>query len=580
MRLAAVVVLLGAGAAGAQGFDFQRQDISVDVTGATPVLDVTLTALVKQDTGVFDFFIPPSMVQLDVAGMSLGVAPHPQQPAYLYRATLPSTATAGQTVVLHARLTGGLRCTTAPAGQPPGCFFGPGGTLLIPSTPTAAWYFVNLYETDPFEGRIAVRTAASHTALASHGAGQVEDLGDGTRRWTFELASPTEMLSLAEGDWSSVEASGPMPVKGYYPRSLNVAEPLQRAVNLAAQVLPIYTRLYGELPVHEAQLVTAPSTLPGAGMGMLGTVFFNENVFVAYPYLIEQGVAHELAHSWWGNLTEAEGDERGFMGEAFAEYSAWRALGELQGDAARTSGMRMNAVWYQYRTPAGQDVAPLSAHVARAPGYVFVTYHKGPLALRAMEEVAGVEAFTQGLKSVAHLPVGELSMAKLVAAVKAAGGADLTDEVSQWLYQAGYPTLKVAATREAGAVRWALQSTGHFSYRLPVRVRLSNGKVVEQTVAVPAGASSVTVPVESDLETIEVDPRWTLPREVLPASSGDVTFDGVVDGRDLLEVAVRVGAALPTERRVDGRYDPLFDVDGDRSIGLSDLLAVVNGATH
>ena len=58
-----------------------------------------------------------------------------------------------------------------------------------------------------------------------------------------------------------------------------------------------------------------------------------------------QGAAHETAHTWWGGLASAEGDD-GFVHEPLAEYAAWRALGALQGDAARTSGVRMNALWY------------------------------------------------------------------------------------------------------------------------------------------------------------------------------------------------------------------------------------------
>lgn len=572
-----LVLLLLASTASAQGFDFIRQDVSVDVTGSTPVIELELTVKATGAAPVFDFIAPPATLEaFDVDGMSAMPGAHPQYPQFLQRVTLPAALSAGQTAKIHARLSGAMRCM-AP-GRPAACFTGPAGTILIPASYEVAWYFVNLYEeSDPFEGQVRVRAQAAQTALAGHGAGTVEDLGDGTRRWTYSLAVPMDSLFVASGDWASVEArGGEYTVKGYFPRSLAATDRQRRAAELAAQVLPIYGRLFGDLPVREAHLITVPATFPAAGMGLLGNVFLAEYIFGdTYSYLLEQGIAHEVAHSWWGNLALGSSDERGFLSEAVAEYSAWRALGELQGDAARMSGMRMNAVWYMYRTPAGQDVAPLSAGVDRAPGYVFVTYHKGPMVLRALEEIAGAAAFTSGLKSIVD---GQASVARLVSEVQRAGGPDLSAEVNQWLRAAGFPRLKVTAAVEGSMVKWTLNSVGAFSWRLPVRARLADGRVVEQVAQVKPGLSDVTLAFDGAVETIEADPRWTLPREVKPAVATDVTLDGVVDGRDLLEVAVRLGGKLPDQRRVDGRYDPLFDVDSDFEVDVDDMSAVVTAA--
>jgi hypothetical protein len=572
-----LVVLLVASTASAQGFDFIRQDVSIDVTGSSPVIDLELTVKATRATSAFDFITPPAMLEaFDVDGASAMPVPHPQYPQFLQRVPLPVALSAGQTAKVHARLGGAMRCMVP--GRPAACFTGPAGTILIPADYDTAWYFVNLYEeADPFEGQVRVRAPSTQTALAGHGAGTVEELGDGTKRWTYSLAVPTDSLFVATGDWASVDArGGEYTVKGFFPRTSNATAREQRAADLAAQVLPIYGRLYGDLPVREAHLITVPATFPAAGMGLLGNVFLAEYIFGdTYSYLLEQGIAHEVAHSWWGNLAQGSPDERGFLSEAVAEYSAWRALGELHGDAARTSGMRMNAVWYMYRTPAGQDVAPLSAGVERAPGYVFVTYHKGPMVLRAFEELAGAAAFTSGLKSIVD---GQASVARLVFEVQRAGGPDLSGEVEQWLRAAGFPRLTVTASVDGSAVKWTLNSAGAFRWRLPVRARLADGRVLEQVVQVKPGTSDVSFSFDAAVETIEADPRWTLPREVKPAIATDVTLDGVVDGRDLLEVAVRLGGKLPDQRRVDGRYDPLFDVDSDFEVDVDDMSAVVTAA--
>ncbi len=65
-------------------------------------------------------------------------------------------------------------------------------------------------------------------------------------------------------------------------------------------------------------------------------------------------------------------------------------------------------------------------------------------------------------------------------------------------------------------------------------------------------------------------------REFAAQRLGDVTFDGAVDGADLIEAALHVGGRFPSERRVDGSYDPLFDVNHDNTNSVADLDVIVS----
>lgn len=574
---AALLLCLASAAASAQSFDFIRQDVDVDLTGSTPELVLDLTVKAVQAGGTFDFLNPPSTIaSFEVDGVAVTPAPHPQYPTFVKRATFGSLEV-GATARVRMKLSGAMQCRPTPT-SPPACFTEPAQTLLLPVSQDAAWYFVNLYaDADPFESTVTVRAPAAQTVLAGHGAGTSTDLADGTKRWSYSLAVPLDSLFLAAGDWASVEAaSAEHTVKAFFPRGMTQVAAEQRVADLGAQVLPLYDAMFGALPMREVHFITVPPSFPAAGMGLLGNVMLAEYIFGAYDYLLEQGVAHELAHSWWGNLSGGVGDEAAFMSEAFAEYSAWRALGQAKGDAVRTAGMRMNAVWYMYATPAGQDVAPLSANVTQKPGFVFVTYHKGPLVLRTLEERVGVEVFTAALKALVARGPGGTGMAELVADVKAAGGPDLTADVDQWLKHAGFPKLKVTASE--GGAHWSVACEGLCSFTLPVRVRRADGTTSEVKLPIAPGTTEHALPAGGAVETREADPRWTAVREVKPAEAGDVTLDGTIDGRDLLEVAVRLGGSLPEQRRVDGHYDPLFDVNGDLTIDSADLAAVVGAA--
>src|SRR5262245_43521262 len=111
MNRAACCALLVAGAAQAQGFDFERQDISVDLTQTPITIDLDLTARRTRPSAVFDLLLPNlTLESIDSGGMSLTVVPHPMYPQVARQVQLPSAGAAGETVRLHARLSGPLKC--------------------------------------------------------------------------------------------------------------------------------------------------------------------------------------------------------------------------------------------------------------------------------------------------------------------------------------------------------------------------------------------------------------------------------------------------------------------------------------
>ena len=557
-------------------FDFTQQDITADLTGAQPAIEVNLTAVANRSIDRFDFLIPPGTMEgFWVNGTQVQPAPHPQYPTHLWRVTFPTMAK-GQSAEFRMTYKGPLSCQipNSPLAQ---CVSSPEGTMLYPLTYEMPWYFQNFYaDADANLWTVTVRVPQGHSAIAGQGAATVTELPGGAQRWTYAAHVPTESQFIASGVFQAVQASsGDRTVKAYFTPGTVSEDRQQSSADLALALWSVYAPMYGELPIAESHLIAAPQSMPAGGMGMLGNVLLADYIFFTHTYLIDQGIAHEMAHSWWGNLSSGVFDEMGFMSEAFAEYSGWRALGALRGPAERARGMRMNAVWYMYRTPAGQDVAPLSADVAQKPGFIYVTYHKAPVVLRMLEEETGPAIFAPALRALIARGYGQTSMAALAEEVSKLGGPDLTPLIDRWLRHTGFARVKIAPRRDADGVKWQAQCEGVCPVSLPVRVRLPSGEVVSSKVNAAATRSESLVSGEQSLESIELDPEWTAVREVSCSQPSDVTLDGTIDGRDLLEVALRVGGALPTERRIDGAYDPLYDVNGDRRIDAADAATVL-----
>jgi hypothetical protein len=575
--LTSLFVLAWPAVASAQ-LDIVEQHVALDLSGTDTRIELRVVLEATGPTEVLDLLTPPLTVSsATIDGTEVVLSPHPQEPRLARRVTLPRPLSIGDRVELAIIEAGTLECRSPFNSRVIICVRNADRTVLIPAQPGNAWYLVNLYATDPFTGTISVRAPAGRAVLVTQGEGTEQiDNGDGTATWRFSYSVPTEGLAISAGALSTVSTSEGFPVRADFDdRGADPAK-ITRAVELLSELGPIYGEMFGRMPVDHLQLVSVPVGFEFGAIGLLGTIFAGDFVFGSHDYLLEQGMAHELAHTWWGNLaTAADPIQAPFFSESFAEYSAWRALGEIGGESVRTSGVRMNAVWYMYGRPEGEDVAILDTSGQRSPVFVHAIYHKGSTALRAIATLTGEELFTRALRRMLDLGYGGLSTQSLVAALAQEGAGDLREEISSWLEGTGYPKLIVRTSIEGEEAALAIELEGDFHLRLPIRVRASDGSYTETSVEVVEGSQEARVIMPKGTVALEVDPSWTGPREVRPTVIGDVSFDGVTDAFDLVEVALRQGTYFPTQRRIDGGYDPLYDVNGDRFVDERDLEAVV-----
>lgn len=565
----------------AQSVDFLDQRVVVDVAADPLHVDVSLRVRATERTTELAMFVPSiPLVSLDVEGEALETTPDQTYPDYVLWAEWPERLEEGDEVVIHMVLEGEPTCTS-PFAQGAVCTRESDETMLLPSSVAMAWTFANLFESDPFTSTVEVRAPADHLVAAGQGAPRaVVDGDDGTRTSRFVAEVPTEQLAVYTRVAASVRAEGALPVVGVAADDPELLATMEGIATTAAEVLPIHAARYGELGIDEFHLLTFSDRTAFAGMGLYGNVLlFDAILDEPYAYLREQGIAHETAHSWWGGrASAADWAEAGFFNEAFAEYSAWAALGAARGDDVRTSGARMSAVWYMLRRPDADDVAVLDPAAADTPLYVFVTYHKASVVLRTLEEAAGPDAFARALARLVARGAGGLSTHALAEDVLAESGWDPTDAIGQWLHETGFPTVTAALSADGASLSVDVQ--GAFSFGVPVRVDRADGTRDELVADVVEGANDVALPDGAAPVRVTLDPRWTLVRRARPATPADVTLDGVVDAVDLAEVALRQGTYLPEERRVDGGYDPLYDLDDDGEVGAADLDAIVEAAAQ
>ena len=583
--LAITAIVSFPGWATAQVDDFIEQHVWIDLAATPMQIEIELTLdLGETASAIHLATLALPLASVDVDGTPVGWSDSFSDPGYITDIALPSQLPAGTQTKVHMVARGELDCASLFYPGYQWCVHDSHQTILPMTSAGEAWYLSSVFAFDQFVGSLTVVAPASQDVVSVQGTEEERsDNGDGTATWVFSFDYPTDGVGLYAGDMEAVTSETGFPVTGYVP-SAHVTK-MEHAVAIAAEVLDYYNELYTPMPADHAYLVTTPNSLPFGGMGLLGTIFLNEYVFWdEYAYIVEQGVAHEFGHTWWGHMSSGN---HPFFTEAFAEYSAWRAMGHLYDDAMRTSGSRMNAVWYMYRRTGNADVAVLDPKVFNSPAYGFVIYHKGSTVLRTFEEAAGEAPFTAALRALVQSGPGHTDIDKFVSEIAASSGYDASADVEQWLLQPGFPHLEVRPAVATSATETTLAlfalTDDPFAFNLPVRLTFADGTTRNESLTVGEdGSGHVVWGLEGYPVLVEFDPRWTMVREITPgADRAYVSFDGVVDGVDLIEVALRQGSFLPDERRVDGGYDPLYDLNGDGAVDGDDLnLVLAAAASH
>lgn len=227
-----------------------------------------------------------------------------------------------------------------------------------------------------------------------------EERGDmAVERFTMRHPIPPYLFALAVGDLVSAELG---------PRSRVWAEPsvIERAAHEFAGVDAMLTAseaLFGPYDWDRFDILTMPSSFPYGGMENPCLTFLTPTLLAGDRSLVNV-VAHELAHSWTGNLVSNADAEHFWLNEGFTVFAERRILEALNG--ADTAGLHA-AIGLQGLEEAVDEfkdrpqMTHLRTHLQGVDPdevYSLVPYEKGFLFLRCIEEAVGRECFNTFLR--------------------------------------------------------------------------------------------------------------------------------------------------------------------------------------
>lgn len=267
---------------------------------------------------------------------------------------------------------------------------------------------------------------------------------DGDFRFEQPHPIPSYLLAIAAGD---------LAVKETGPRSAVYAEPsvVAKAASEFSdteKMIDAAEKLYGPYRWGRYDILVLPPSFPYGGMENPNLTFATPTVLVGDKSLVSL-IAHELAHSWSGNLVTSANWRDIWLNEGFTTYVQGRITEALYGKALADEEALLSARELQKTIgamPANkQRLAPEPRDVGADDNLSDVAYDKGSWFLRFLEGRYGRAVFDPYIRGYFdHFAFRSISTEEMLAYLKKNlvekhPGKVSWDEIHEWVYGAGIP---------------------------------------------------------------------------------------------------------------------------------------------
>jgi len=364
---------------------------------------------------------------------------------------------------------------------------------------------------------------------------------DGDYRFRMQQAIPSYLIALAVGD---------LRFRSLGPRTGVYAEP--HTIDLAARELSdtekmvvATERVYGPYRWGRYDILVLPPSFPYGGMENPRLTFATPTILAGDKSLVSL-VAHELAHSWSGNLVTNATWRDFWLNEGFTTYLERRILEAVYGRPREEmeAALGLRDLNEEIATLEDRDEILHIDLKGRDPddGSTDIPYEKGALFLRHLEETFGRARFDQFLKSYFnHFAFQSITTDQFVAYLK----QNLLDKdpalaakvpVDEWINKPGLPatapkpTSPAFAQVEAQAKRWLsreIPAAKIPTVRWTTQEWLHFLKFVQDSFeppAVPSGSRDAQVSHLSLAETAKLMAELDLSFQLTRSGNSEIAF--------------------------------------------------------
>ena len=257
--------------------------------------------------------------------------------------------------------------------------------------------------------------------------------------YEFEMKQPipSYLLALAVGD---------LRFKALGPRSGIYAEPsvLKKAVwelNDTERMITAAEELYGAYRWDRYDVIFLPSSFPFGGMENPRLTFATPTILAGDRSLVAL-IAHELAHSWSGNLVTNASWNDFWLNEGFTVYFEQRIMEAIYGReySEMLARLTLDGLLAEVKELQARDTWLKLDLGGRNPddGMTSIAYDKGYFFLRMLEEKVGREKWDKFLKDYFDkFAFQSMTTERFLAYLEDNLNADV--DYKEWVFQPGVP---------------------------------------------------------------------------------------------------------------------------------------------
>jgi hypothetical protein len=282
-----------------------------------------------------------------------------------------------------------------------------------------------------------VRVSAPQSLTLAATGTEIERLAEGEHQQVTYAAGPARDFFLAGSDrfvaQSRTESN--ITLRSYaFPE---FGDASLHALEVAADAMPIFERMFGDYPYSELDLVTTDMGALGMeypGAFALALPLFDPNDTTYPPVYLESTAVHELAHQWFFNLVGNDPLREPWLDEAMAQFATLLYFEEVYGPSG-AEGFRQSLEQRWQRVGDAPIPIGLPAPLYTSQEYGAIVYGRGPLFLDALRQDMGPSVFGRFLHDyVESHRWGIATTQDFRALAQDECGCDLGSLFGEWVY--------------------------------------------------------------------------------------------------------------------------------------------------
>jgi tricorn protease interacting factor F2/3 len=311
------------------------------------------------------------------------------------------------------------------------------------------------------EFKLAVRISRDLDAISNMPIQSVDNDGE-TKLVTFEKTPrmSTYLLYLGVGKFETqtVKVGTTDIILATTPGRTKLGKFAQDEARSAIQFFNSYYGLPYSLP--KVHLIGVPEFAMGA-MENWGAITFREVMLLVdagtstkTKMRVSMGVAHELAHQWFGDLVTMKWWDDIWLNESFATFMAYKALSSIHPDWKIWDNFFNGDPKVESLAGALSRDCLMNTHPIQVPvtspeeiEQIFdaISYGKGAHVLQMIEGYIGEEAFRQGIsRYLSDHANSNATGDDLWSALEETSGKPVKQIMSRWVKQPGYPIVSAS----------------------------------------------------------------------------------------------------------------------------------------